>query len=100
MRPTMTFLRLADGVYQEQPLDHDGRYRPAHLPGLTCVLAHLWDTLFHPDYAQAGDCHVFERTAPPTSATLPRPWQVARADELGCHAIRPDDWPAAHANHV
>ncbi|MEO7911331.1 MAG: Uma2 family endonuclease [Roseiflexaceae bacterium] len=36
---TMQFFRHVDGAYQEQPLAPDGRYQPAHIPGLTCVPA-------------------------------------------------------------
>ena len=76
----MTFFRQVEGIYQEQALAPDGRYRPAHLPRLACVPARLWDALFHPDQSGAGDCHVFESAAPTVPTTLPRLRQVAHAD--------------------
>src|SRR4051812_37097683 len=76
----MQFFRHVDGAYQEQPLPPDGRYQPAHLPGLTCIPARLWDALFDPEYNRAGDCHVFEGAAPAVPTPLPRPWKVIQMD--------------------
>lgn len=36
------FWRLRDGVYQQQFLDSDGRYRPSSIPGLAFFPAPLW----------------------------------------------------------
>jgi hypothetical protein len=85
----MQFLRRVDGTYQEQPLENDGHYRPAHLPGLTCVPARLWDTLFHPEYNQAGACHVFEGAAPTVPTTLPRLWKAMQMDEWDATPFAP-----------
>ena len=81
---TMQFFRWVDSAYQEQPLAPDGRYRPAHIPGLTCVPARLWDTRHG-----AGDCHVFEGAAPAVPTSLPRLRQAMEADEWDATPFAP-----------
>lgn len=78
---TMIFLRLADGIYHAQQLGADGRYRPAQLPGLTCVPARLWDRLSHPDQRWLrSPCGVFE-VVPPAPADYPRSWETSIAED-------------------
>jgi Uma2 family endonuclease len=78
---TMTFLRLADGTYHEQPLMADGSYRPAHLPGLVCVPDRLWDRLSQPDQRWSrSNCGVFE-VVPLASAGLAPSWDTSIADD-------------------
>lgn len=68
---SVTFLRLRDGDYQPQPLDADGRYRPASVPGLVFVPERVWDPRSVHGFEQPA---VFEVERSPSSPV--REWKT------------------------